>query len=172
MISATRSIRNSLELLQYCFTNNLSACVGPHKNPLSPGRCVYGAFLTDQGAVLDDTIIFEVEENSYLAVVNAGMGNPVAQHLTACKGNREVEITDLTDTIGKIDIQGPMSGKIMKNILLDPEAVFEEMAYFTFKGHYQSNPSPASTVKLKDGTPILLSRTGYTGEFGFEIFVL
>jgi aminomethyltransferase len=45
------------------------------------------------------------------------------------------------------------------------------MAYLPFKGHYQSSFSSADTVQLTDGTPILLSRTGYTGEFGFEIFV-
>jgi aminomethyltransferase len=45
------------------------------------------------------------------------------------------------------------------------------MPYFSFKGHYRSNSSTSATVKLADGTPILLSRTGYTGEFGFEIFV-
>ena len=162
---------DSFDLLQYCFTNNLSACVGPLKKALSPGRCVYGAFLNGQGAVVDDTVIFEIEKNNYLAVVNAGMGGRIAQHLTAYKGNRGVEITDLTDIIGKIDIQGPLSGKIMGKVLLEPEAVFEEMPYFSFKGHYRSNFSPAATVKLSDGTPILLSRTGYTGEFGFEIFI-
>ncbi len=64
-----------------------------------------------------------------------------------------------------------MSGKIMKKVLLKPDNVLKDMPYFTFKGHYQSNSSSAASVKLTDGTPILLSRTGYTGEFGFEIFV-
>ena len=161
----------SFELLQCCFSNDLSACVGLQKKPLSPGRCVYGAFLTEQGTVVDDTIVFELEENNYLAVVNAGMGSQVAQHLSAYTGNREIEITDLTDRIGKIDLQGPMSAKIMQKVLLKPATVFEEMSYFTFKGHYQSNSLSADAVQLTDGTPILLSRTGYTGEFGFEIFV-
>jgi len=162
---------DSFELLQYCFTNDLSACVGSEKGPLSPGRCVYGAFLTDQGTVIDDTIIFQLEAYDYLAVVNAGMGNLVAQHLNIYKGNREVEIIDFTDSIGKIDLQGPMSGKVLKKVLLKPEAVLEEMSYFSFKGHYQSSSSSPATVELTNGTPILLSRTGYTGEFGFEIFV-
>ena len=161
----------SFKLLQYCFTNDLSACVGSEKRPLSPGRCVYGAFLTEQGTIIDDTIIFQLEENNYLAVVNAGMGCRVAQHLTAYKGNREVEITDQTDTVGKVDLQGPMSGKIMKKVLLKPEAVLEDMPYFSFKGHYHADSSQDDRVRLSDGTPILLSRTGYTGEFGFEIFI-
>jgi len=74
--------------------------------------------LTDQGTVLDDTIIFQLEENDYLAVVNAGMGSRVAQHLTIYRGNRTVLIMDLTDSIGKIDLQGPMSGKIRTGAVL------------------------------------------------------
>jgi aminomethyltransferase len=162
---------DSFELLQNCFTNDLSACVGPQKKPLWPGRCVYGAFLTEQGTVVDDTIIFELSESNYLAVVNVGMGSTVAQHLITYMGSRDVDIIDLTDRIGKIDLQGPMSGKIMKKVLLKPDNVLKHMPYFTFKGDYPSNSSSAASLKLTDGTPILLSHTGYTGEFGFEIFV-
>ena len=144
---------DSFELLQHCFTNDLSACVGSPKKPLSPGRCVYGAFLTEQGKVIDDTIIFKLKENDCLAVVNAGMGCRVALHLTVYQKNREIVIIDLTDSIGKIDLQGPMSGKILKKVLFNPEAVFEEMSYFSFIGHYQSNSSSPATVKLTDGTP-------------------
>jgi len=162
---------DSFELLQRCFTNDLSACVGSQKKPLYPGRCVYGAFLTNQGTVVDDTIIYQLEEYDYLAVVNAGMGDRAAQHLTIYKEDREVEIIDLTDSVGKIDLQGPLSGKILKKVLIHPEAVLEKMPYFSFKGQYLANSSSPATVKLTDGTPVLVSRTGYTGEFGFEIFV-
>jgi aminomethyltransferase len=100
--------------------------------------------LTEQGTVVDDTIIFELEESNYLAVVNAGMGATVAQHLTVYKGSCRIEITDLTDRIGKIDLQGPMSGKIMKKILLKPDDVLKDMPYFTFKryspGSHRSPP--------------------------------
>ena len=64
-----------------------------------------------------------------------------------------------------------MSGKTIKKVLLKPDDVLQDLPYFTFKGHCQSNFSSPDTVQLTDGTPILLSRTGYTGEFGFEIFV-
>jgi aminomethyltransferase len=64
-----------------------------------------------------------------------------------------------------------MSGKILKKILLNPESVFMEMDYFSFKGHYLPYASPPAKAQLKDGTTIMVSRTGYTGEFGFEIFM-
>ncbi len=53
----------------------------------------------------------------------AGMGGPVAQHLATGQENHEVEITDMTDTIGKLDLPGPMSGKILKKVLLKPDDV-------------------------------------------------
>ena len=80
-------------------------------------------------------------------------------------------ITDLTDRLGKMDIQGPAAAKILGRVLADPKTVFAGMPYFSFKGHFDPASPLADAVRLDDGTPILLSRTGYTGEFGFEIFL-
>ena len=99
------------------------------------------------------------------------MAARVVQHLISYKTDQGVEVTDLTDKVAKIDIQGPMSAKILKPLLAEPESVLEDMPYFSFKGHFDARTALADTVILVDGTPILLSRTGYTGEFGFEIFV-
>ncbi|GBC63366.1 glycine cleavage system protein T [Desulfonema ishimotonii] len=159
------------DLLQFCFTNNLSACIGPKKAPIAGGRCVYGAFLNERGEVIDDAIIFKIQEQEYMVVVNAGMGGPVAEHFAANRGDRELQITDLTDRLGKMDIQGPLAARVMKKVLADPEAVFEKMVYFSFKGHFDAASPLSEAVRLTDGTPVMLSRTGYTGEFGFEIFV-
>lgn len=159
------------DLLQRCFTNNLDACVGQTKKPLIPGRCVYGAYLNEQGELIDDSIINQLSENSYMAVINAGMGAVVAGHFKAQAGDREVTISDLTDKLGKIDVQGPMAAKILSKVLAAPESAFEKMFYFSFKGYFDPTSPLADAVRLSDGTPILLSRTGYTGEFGFEIFV-
>ena len=159
------------ELLQLCFSNNLDACVGLAKKPLSPGRCVYGAFLNAYGEVIDDSIVNKLSENEYMVVVNAGMGGKIAEHLNANKGNRQVAINDLTDRVGKIDVQGPMAAKILNKVLAAPATVWDKFPYFSFKGHFVAVSPLADAVRLKDDTPILLSRTGYTGEFGFEIFV-
>jgi aminomethyltransferase len=159
------------DLLQYCFTNDLDACVGQLKKPLSPGRCVYGAYLNAQGEVIDDSIINQLSEDRYMAVVNAGMGAMVADHFNAQAGDRDVSISDLTGKLGKIDIQGPLAAKILSKVLAAPESAFDKLFYFSFKGHFDPGSPLADAVRLSDGTPILLSRTGYTGEFGFEIFV-
>ena len=162
---------DAYELLQLCFTKDMNACVGIKKNPLEPGKCVYGAFLHDSGEVIDDAIVYQVADQDYVTVVNAGMGGNIAANLTAHKGDRNADITDLSDKVGKMDVQGPMAGKIMMKLLAEPEKVFEKMPYFSFKGHFDNTSPLADAVRLTDGTPILLSRTGYTGEFGFEIFI-
>ncbi|PID40532.1 MAG: glycine cleavage system protein T [Proteobacteria bacterium] len=171
MAAVTLSGPAAADLLQHCFTNDLDGCVGPSKKPLFPGRCVYGAFLDDKGHTIDDAIIFFMEKELYFVVVNAGMGGAIADHLEKNRNGREVTISDLSDRLGKMDIQGPAAAKILSKVLADPASAFDGLPYFAFKGHYDPASQLSEAVKLDDGTPILLSRTGYTGEFGFEIFL-
>ncbi len=161
---------DAFTLLQRCFSRDLRSCIGPLNHPMRPGRCVYGVFLTEEGHVVDDAIIDQIDATRYLCVVNAGMGDGITRHLSRYAQDLDVEILDLTDKIGKMDIQGPLSAKILKKVLKNPEKAFENMSYFTFKGGLPGFEGPASPVLLNGGIPILLSRTGYTGEFGFEIF--
>jgi len=160
----------ALDLLQFCFTNDLSACLGPRKAPLKPGRSVYGAFLTEAGHVLDDAIVFMLGEASFMVVVNAGMGPVVARHLADHRSGRPVQVKDLSGQVGKMDIQGPLAAIIMQDVLRDAEKIFEGMPYFAFKGGFGAWPPTAGKVATYNNLPLLLSRTGYTGEFGFEIF--
>lgn len=163
--------KGAFDLLQLCFTRNLSACVGRDKRPLEPGRCVYGAYLNRDGGVIDDAIVYHIEKNVYMTVVNAGMGAEVAWHLMSHSDPGSVAITDLTDKVGKIDIQGPMAAGILEKVFKNGKEIFEGMSYFTFKGHFDKSSPLADMATLGDGIPVLLSRTGYTGEFGFEIFI-
>jgi aminomethyltransferase len=158
------------DLLQFCFTNDLAACLGPDKAPLRPGRAVYGAFLTTEGHVLDDAIVFMLSGEAYLVVVNAGMGQRVATHLEQYRQQRDVRVHDLSGQFGKMDVQGPMAAHVMRDVLAEPDAVFEAMAYFAFKGGFSETMPSCGQVLTRDGASLLLSRTGYTGEFGFEIF--
>jgi len=106
-----------------------------------------------------------------VVVVNASMGGPIAAHLEKHKAGRDVRITDLTDQLGKIDIQGPAAIKIMAKVLKSPDATFDKLPYFSFKGHFDPTSTFAADAQFLDGTPMLLSRSGYTGEVGFEMFV-
>ncbi len=162
---------DSFDLLQWCFTRNLNACVGKDNAPITPGKCVYGAFLDEHGHAIDDSIVYKVADEEYFVVVNAGMGGVIARHLEANGTGRRVSLIDLTDKLGKIDIQGPAAIRIMQKVLKAPEAVFDKLTYFSFKGHFDRASAFAASAQFLDGTPLLLSRSGYTGEAGFEIFV-
>jgi aminomethyltransferase len=160
----------SFDLLQFCFTKDFNHCVGKNAEPLIPGRCVYGAFLNDKGHVIDDAIVYYIGPHNYMVVVNAGTGAVIADHLKCHSDKLDVAISDLTGQVGKLDIQGPASAKILMRILKNSREMLKDMQYFSFKGRFDESSAGADAL-LEDGTSILLSRTGYTGEFGFELFV-
>jgi len=162
---------DAFNLLQMCFSKDLRTCVGKNRQTLSPGKCVYGVFLREGGDLLDDAIVYQLHRHLYMVVVNSGMSNELVLHLTAQAVNGKVTLTNLSDQLGKMDIQGPMSARILEKILEDPETALSDLGYFRFRGHFEERSLAAGNVRLRDGTPILLSRTGYTGEFGFEIFI-
>ena len=162
---------DAFDLLQWCFSRNLNACVGKDNAPLTDGKCVYGVFLNERGEAIDDSLVYKIKDGEFLVVVNAGMGGVVAKHLAEQAKGRPITIIDLTDKLGKIDIQGPASIKTMRAVLKSPDAAFDKLTYFSAKGHFDPASPHAADVQLLDGTPILLSRSGYTGEVGFELFV-
>jgi aminomethyltransferase len=162
---------DAFDLLQWCFSRNLDSCVGKDNAPLTPGKCVYGVFLDEHGEAIDDSIVYKIKDEEYLVVVNAGMGGIIAAHLQTKGTGRRVRCVDLTDNLGKIDIQGPTAVKTMQKVLKAPETVFDKLTYFSAKGHFDRTSEFAGNVQLLDGTPLLLSRSGYTGEVGFELFV-
>lgn len=159
------------DLLQVCFSKNLAACVGKGQKPLIPGKGVYGVFLNEAGEVIDDAIVFQIDDALFMVVVNAGMGGVVSAHLQGYAGSRKAAVVDLSDQVGKLDVQGPQAARIISRIVKRPQEVFVQLPYFSFKGHFDAALPTSEKVTLTDGTPILLSRTGYTGEFGFELFV-
>ncbi len=161
--------RDAFNLLQLCHTRELKS--------LQNGRCVYCAVLNELGHVVDDAIVYRFDDTNYMVCVNAGMGGIVASHFNNHKSTLnaafervcDVNVSDLSEEVAKIDIQGKNSIKVLKKVL-DPaclDNLFDKMPYFSFKGNLNSD----SNVRLKNGTHLLLSRSGYTGEFGFEIFI-
>ncbi len=157
-------------LLQLCLSKDLETCIGKEKTSLVDGRCVYGIFLAEDGTVIDDAILYQLRPDTFMVVVNAGMGGIIATHLKKHAIGQNVAIQDLTDKVGKMDIQGPLAAIILQKILTPLSPVFDRLPYFSFKGSFGPFGTD-SAVTLADGTPVLVSRTGYTGEFGFELFV-
>ena len=167
MAVITISGEGAFDLLQHSFTRDLNSCVGSSQAPLSKGRCVYGLFLETDGTVIDDAIVTELGAGRYMVVVNSGMGPVVSDHLRKL-ATAGVSITDHSDMIGKIDLQGPRSALIIEQVLDRPDAVLDGLSYFTCRGDIFGERG--SDVTLGGSIPVLLSRSGYTGEFGFELF--
>ena len=153
----------ALALLQHTHTRDLQ--------DLKDGRCVYGAILNEAGHVIDDAIVYRFRPDTYMVCVNAGMGPGVTAHFAAHQGDLEVNLTDLSGKLGKVDVQGKNAAKLISRIIAEKDEVFSSMPYFSFKGHFDADDPLSGAVRLTTGTPVLLSRSGYTGEFGFELFV-
>jgi len=122
---------------------------------LKPGACAYGYLLAEDGGVQDDVICFRLGADRFWLVVNAGTLAGDRDWIRAHLAPRTT-FTDLSPAMAKLDIQGPCARA-------DVEAAFGQvlppLGYF----HFQE-------VTIQD-TPCLLSRTGYTGEFGYELYV-
>ena len=151
----------AMALLDFCFTRDISELI--------PGRCSYGAFLNSAGHCIDDAIVYKFSDQRFMVCVNAGMGAAIAGHLDTHGDGKKVTIKDLSDSLAKVDIQGKNALRILSTLIKDPDTVFNKMPYFSFKGDV--DPDASEKVPLIDGTPVIVSRTGYTGEFGFEIFI-
>ncbi len=121
---------------------------------LKIGRCKYGFMCTPEGGVIDDLLIYRFDENSIFMVVNASTReNDFAWLRENC--SKTTAVTDISEETAKIDVQGPGSVKIMRRLL---ERSIETLTYYSFmRNAYR-------------GKELLVSRTGYTGEIGFEIF--
>ena len=179
----------ALPLLEHCFTRPLER--------LQTMRCAYGGFLDESGCCLDDAVVYPFSPGLWMICVNAGMGDPIARHLKSVqeklKLNNGLFIQDVTAEISKIDIQGPASAKILAELLGAPDKIFHHFPYFSFQGKLSgiacrsftrfpelqkseneiqnTENHPVNMKRDSEEIPVLLSRSGYTGEFGFEIFV-
>lgn len=157
----------AFDLLQMALSKDLYQCIGK-SGELERGRATYGFLTLENGHLLDDAIVMMEEEHIFLLVVNAGMGAAVKQHLQTLGENLDVAITDITGKLCKLDLQGPASAEILKKILRPAKKFKAPFPYFSFIGHYDHLQEGVQSTL---GFSLMISRTGYTGEFGFEIFV-
>ncbi len=118
------------------------------------GRSRYGFLLNEQGGIIDDLIVFRLAEDKVMIVVNAATA---PKDFAAIKGRlKGGEFTDISAATGKLDIQGPLSRYVMVEIFGEEVAT---IPYFKF-----------ITMNIL-GVEAIVSRTGYTGELGYEIFI-
>ena len=119
---------------------------------IRPGRARYGALLTEDGGYMDDLITMRLGDDELFVVTNAGS----LDRVSAVFAVQVPGLVDESAETAKIDIQGPLSREILVSIGLTAAAA---LSYF---GLAQTEWA---------GYPVLLSRTGYTGELGYELYL-
>jgi aminomethyltransferase len=123
---------------------------------LSPGKCRYGFMLNNNGGVLDDLIVYRLEENRFMLVVNGACIKSDFEWISS-KLDSGTRIEDRSMQTAKIDLQGPLSIEVLEETM--PDHDWRELKYFNFWD-----------VEWQ-GIQLKVSRTGYTGELGYEIYL-
>ncbi len=115
--------------------------------------CRYGAMLNSEGGVMDDLIVYRLATEKWMIVVNGATMEKDANHFLKNLTDQAV-FTNISFQTGKLDVQGPQSRKILSSLIEE----IEKLDYYTFD----------EFILL--GEKVIISRTGYTGELGYEIY--
>ena len=142
------------ELMQACVTRNMKK--------LSVGQVVYTAVCYEHGGMVDDGTVFRLGDNNFRWVGGSeDSGN--FMRAEAARRNLNAWVRHSTDQLHNIAIQGPNSRHILRDLIWTPptQANMDELAWFRF-----------SIARLGgfDGPALIVSRTGYSGELGYEVF--
>lgn len=135
------------KFVNHIFTNNVKDA------PV--GQIYYGMMLYPNGGTVDDLLVYKMGENDFFLVINAANIDKDVEWINGQTAGYNVTVDHQSDKYGQLAIQGPEGEKAVENILGIKCA---EVAFYNFK-----------TVEY-DGETIIVSRTGYTGEDGFEIY--
>ncbi|MCX8127456.1 MAG: glycine cleavage system aminomethyltransferase GcvT [Synergistetes bacterium] len=127
-----------------------------HEKKLIPGKASYSFLLNEKGGIIDDLIIYTFSSERFILVVNAGN---IEKDLNWIKEQvyPKTEVKNLSDDISALSIQGPASGEIFKILF---RSDLSDLKYYSFEKDLRYN-----NVEF-----LFVSRTGYTGELGFEIY--
>ena len=139
-------------------------CVDASAIPLS--RAKYTMVLAEDGGILDDLIVYQNAPGEYLVVANAGNHDVVAAALAERIQGFEAVVTDLTEALALIAVQGPSSRAI-----LEATAGLEHRDEWAMGHTLDELPYYACMGMSFQGSALLVARTGYTGEDGFELYV-
>jgi aminomethyltransferase len=139
---------DALAFLQRTTTNNVAA--------LDPGQIQYNCMTYADGGIVDDLLVYRLDTESYLLVVNAANIAKDFEWLSSHVSG-DLKLRDRSREYGLLAIQGPNAEQVVAEITDYPLA---DMPYYT------------CATAVIGGAEVLFSRTGYTGEDGFEIYIL
>ncbi|MBF0386529.1 MAG: glycine cleavage system aminomethyltransferase GcvT [Candidatus Omnitrophica bacterium] len=119
----------------------------------SVGTCRYGFALNEKGGTIDDLIVYRLAGKKWMVVVNAANINKDAAHFRA-NLRSGANFRDVSPALAKLDVQGPLAREVLKPLVSGIEGL----------AHYACG----EFVVL--GEKVIVSRTGYTGELGYEVY--
>jgi len=122
---------------------------------LIDGQAQYSALTTPEGTVIDDLLVYRFAADHLLLVVNAGTTEKDWNWITSHHGNESVTLKNVSAEFCQIAIQGPRALSILQTLTAAP---LSEIKYYHFR------------EDEVDGVQSIISRTGYTGEDGFEVY--
>jgi len=137
----------ALEFVQHITINDASK--------LFPGRVQYSAMCYPDGGIVDDLLVYRLAEKEFLLVINA---SNIDKDVSWMKENNKfgVQINNRSDEYSLLAVQGPNSGEVIKKLVKN----MPELEYYHF------------TKGKIAGVEMLISRTGYTGEIGYELYFI
>tara|TARA_B100000700_G_C14991284_1_gene831471 strand:- start:630 stop:1706 length:1077 start_codon:yes stop_codon:yes gene_type:complete len=139
---------NSFEFLQYITSNDVGK--------LSPGKVQYTCFPNHENGIIDDFLLYMIEENKYLLVLNASNLQKDLDWITS-HNTFDCIIDNQSDNYSLLAVQGPKSIDLLQQLT---DINLSEIKYYNFK-----------IGNIEGIENVIFSRTGYTGEIGFELYV-
>jgi len=142
------------ELMNFTLTRNVKK--------LSVGQVVYSSMCYENGSMFDDGTLLKMSDHGFRWICGDEYGGEWLKE-QAKKKNYNVLIKNSTDQINNISLQGPNSRKILEKFIFTPptQPSISELEWFRFT---------ICRVRDLNGIPLMVSRTGYTGELGYEIW--
>lgn len=149
----------SEEFVGYIFTNDV--------RNIPDGKILYGMMLYHNGGTVDDLLVYRFSSDRWLLVVNASNIEKDYLWIKENAAGYDVKVDNLSDFYGEIALQGPDSEKVALSALgLD----LKDLSFYTFVQTALPADSPAVNASVGKSEPLIVSRTGYTGEDGFEFY--
>ncbi|QNS41512.1 glycine cleavage system aminomethyltransferase GcvT [Chryseobacterium manosquense] len=136
------------DLLQYVTTNNVDA--------LEDGKAHYSCLPNGNGGIVDDLIIYKMEDEKYFVVVNASNIEKDWNHISKYNEKFGAKLTNASDEMSLIAIQGPKATETLQKLT---DTQLSDIPYYHFK--------VGTVAGVSD---VIISNTGYTGSGGFEVY--
>ena len=139
--------RDAERYVNHIFTNDITGA------PI--GKVFYGMMLYEDGGTVDDLLVYKMGEQDFFLVINAANIDKDVEWMEAHTEGFDIELKHESDYYGQLAVQGPESEQVVEEVLSLP---CQDLVFYTTK-----------RVDA-EGETLVLSRTGYTGEDGFEIY--